>query len=304
MITKIRLQNWKSFKDSTIYIDSLGILIGTNASGKSNVLDAFAFLRAVGEGKSLLDAIQAVRGGEDWIIRRGEDFFCIEIEIEIDGSYYLLDLRVIKRNSVFSFGPCEIHRLGIEGDDVSLGSDGDLLIVGVPSYAGKVPEMAVRSLRRFLGNNTPAIIVSVYGNRAYDDTLIELKDLMESHGFKLLSAAAVIAQHSIFPKIAEGRPNADDMEKLHEFASKSRELLIQIPKMSAVSRLMVKGNRPYRDTKPIPLHPEGSKGKCISCHACVKMCPVGAITMKEPYKTNEKKCISCGRCVVVCPEHG
>ena len=304
MITKIRLQNWKSFKDSTIYIDSLGILIGTNASGKSNVLDAFAFLRAVGEGKSLLDAIQTVRGGEDWIIRRGEDFFCIEIEIEIEGSYYLLDLRVIKRNSDFSFGPCEIHRLGIEGDDVSLGSDGDLLIVGVPSYAGKVPEMAVRSLRRFLGNNTPAIIVSVYGNRAYDDTLIELKDLMESHGFKLLSAAAVIAQHSIFPKIAEGRPNADDMEKLHEFASKSRELLIQIPKMSAVSRLMVKGNRPYRDNKPIPLHPEGSKGKCISCHACVKMCPVGAITMKEPYKTNEKKCISCGRCVVVCPEHG
>ena len=282
----------------------MGILIGTNASGKSNVLDAFAFLRAVGEGKSLLDAIQTVRGGEDWIIRRGEDFFCIEIEIEIEGSYYLLDLRVIKRNSVFSFGPCEIHRLGIEGDDVSLGSDGDLLIVGVPSYAGRVPEMAVRSLRRFLGNNTPAIIVSVYGNRAYDDTLIELKDLMESHGFKLLSAAAVIAQHSIFPKIAEGRPNADDMEKLHDFASKSRELLIQIPKMSAVSRLMVKGNRPYRDTKPIPLHPEGSKGKCISCHACVKMCPVGAITMKEPYKTNEKKCISCGRCVVVCPEHG
>ena len=147
-------------------------------------------------------------------------------------------------------------------DDVSLGSDGDLLIVGVPSYAGRVPEMAVRSLRRFLGNNTPAIIVSVYGNRAYDDTLIELKDLVESHGFKLLSAAAAIAQHSIFPKIAEGRPNADDMEKLHDFASKSRELLLKIPKMSAVSRLMVKGNRPYRDTKPIPLHPEGSRGKC------------------------------------------
>ena len=188
-------------------------------------------------------------------------------------------------------------------DDVSLGSDGDLLIVGVPSYAGRVPEMAVRSLRRFQGNNTPAIIVSVYGNRAYDDTLIELKDLMESHGFKLLSAAAVIAQHSIFPKIAEGRPNADDMEKLHDFASKSRELLLKIPKMSAVSRLMVKGNRPYRDTKPIPLHPEGGRGKCTSCHACVKMCPVGAITMEEPYKPNEKKCISCGRCVVVCPEH-
>ena len=172
-------------------------------------------------------------------------------------------------------------------DDVSLGSDGDLLIVGVPSYAGRVPEMAVHSLRRFLGNNTPAIIVCVYGNRAYDDTLIELKDLVESHDFKLLSAAAVIAQHSIFPKIAEGRPNADDMEKLHDFASKSRELLLKIPKMSAVCRLMVKGNRPYRDAKPIPLHPEGSKGKCTSCHACVKMCPVGAITIgTRPTKRN------------------
>lgn len=188
-------------------------------------------------------------------------------------------------------------------NDVSLDSDGDLLIVGVPSYAGRVPEMAAQSLKRFLGNNTPAIIVCAYGNRAYDDTLIELKDIVEAHGFKLVSAAAVIAQHSIFPKMAEGRPDADDMEKLHEFAVNSKELLSQISKMSAVSRLMVKGNRPYRDTKPIPLHPEGSKSKCTSCHACAKMCPVGAISMEEPYKTNEKKCISCGRCIVVCPEH-
>lgn len=117
MITKIRLQNWKSFKDSTIYIDSLGILIGTNASGKSNVLDAFAFLRVVGEGKSLLDAIQTVRGGEDWIIRRGENSFCLELEVENEGSSYLLDLRVIRKDAVFSYGPCEIHRLGVEDDD-------------------------------------------------------------------------------------------------------------------------------------------------------------------------------------------
>lgn len=192
---------------------------------------------------------------------------------------------------------------GVPKNDVSLDSDGDLLIVGVPSYAGRVPEMAAQSLKRFLGNNTPAIIVCAYGNRAYDDTLIELKDIVEAHGFKLVSAAAVIAQHSIFPKMAEGRPDADDMEKLHEFAVNSKELLSQISKMSAVSRLMVKGNRPYRDTKPIPLHPEGSKSKCTSCHACAKMCPVGAISMEEPYKTNEKKCISCGRCIVVCPEH-
>lgn len=175
--------------------------------------------------------------------------------------------------------------------------------MGVPSYAGRVPEMAARSLKRFLGNNTPVIIVCVYGNRAYDDTLIELKDIVEAHGFKLVSAAAVVAQHSIFPKVAEGRPDAEDIEKLHSFAAKSCDILSQISKMSAVSRLMVNGNRPYRDTKPIPLHPEGSKEKCTSCHACAKMCPADAIDMDKLYKTDEKKCISCGRCIVVCPEH-
>ena len=68
-------------------------------------------------------------------------------------------------------------------------------------------------------------------------------------------------------------------------------ILSQISKMSAVSRLMVNGNRPYPDTKPIPLHPEGSKEKCTSCHACAKMCPADAIDIDKPYKTDEKKCI-------------
>lgn len=114
MITKIRLQNWKSFKDSSLYIDSLGILIGTNASGKSNVLDAFAFLRAVGEGKSLVDAIQTVRGGEDWIVRRGENAFCISVEIEEQANTYVVDLRVRKSGTSFQYGDCQIHLKGDE----------------------------------------------------------------------------------------------------------------------------------------------------------------------------------------------
>lgn len=115
MITKIRLQNWKSFKDSSLYIDSLGILIGTNASGKSNVLDAFAFLRAVAEGKSLLDAIQTVRGGEDWIIRRGENEFCLSVELEGNGTEYTVDLRVKRKGDAsFEYGLCEIHRKDAE----------------------------------------------------------------------------------------------------------------------------------------------------------------------------------------------
>lgn len=113
MITKLRLQNWKSFEDSTLYIDSLSILIGTNASGKSNVLDAFAFLRAIGEGKRLVDAIQAVRGGEEWIVRRGEKGFCISLQIEEEQTY-LVDLRVQKNGDTFQYGSCDIHVKGEE----------------------------------------------------------------------------------------------------------------------------------------------------------------------------------------------
>lgn len=115
MITKLRLQNWKSFEDSTLYIDSLSILIGTNASGKSNVLDAFAFLRAIGEGKRLVDAIQTVRGGEEWIVRRGETGFCISLQIEEEQTY-LVDLRVLKNGDTFQYGTCDIH---VEGDEDS-----------------------------------------------------------------------------------------------------------------------------------------------------------------------------------------
>ena len=85
MITQLRLRNWKSFKESIIYIDPLTFLVGTNASGKSNVLDAFQFLQLLMKGLTLEDAVRQIRGGEDWIIRRGESWMELGITIEEDG---------------------------------------------------------------------------------------------------------------------------------------------------------------------------------------------------------------------------
>ena len=82
MITKLHLINWKSFKDSIVYIDPLTFLIGTNASGKSNVLDAFLFMHLLMKGQSLEEAAAAIRGGEDWIIRKGETWFKLAATIE------------------------------------------------------------------------------------------------------------------------------------------------------------------------------------------------------------------------------
>jgi predicted ATPase len=86
MITKLRLKNWKSFKDSTLYIDPLTILIGINASGKSNVLDALDFIRKIAAAKSgnTNDLLESIRGGKNWLIKRGENSCELDITVVSD----------------------------------------------------------------------------------------------------------------------------------------------------------------------------------------------------------------------------
>lgn len=191
---------------------------------------------------------------------------------------------------------------GTVGDDVTLSGDGDVLIVGVPSYAGRVPQMAVAPISHFIGSNTPAVSVCVYGNRAFDDTLIELQDLVEQNGFKVVAAAAFVAQHSIFPAVANGRPDESDMKRVAEFAADCRQVLLRTRQLADIPHLRVRGNRPYCDAKPVPLHPKCDKSKCKACLTCAKQCPTGAIPEDAPYKTDADRCIACGRCTVVCPQ--
>ena len=104
MITQLRLQNWKSFKDSLIYIDPLTFLIGTNASGKSNVLDAFDFLqRLFSPHYSLDDAIGSIRGGRDWIVRKGEKNFLLEVTIEEEGVTHTISVGVERTENGFVY---------------------------------------------------------------------------------------------------------------------------------------------------------------------------------------------------------
>lgn len=103
MITKLHLVNWKSFEDSIVYIDPLTFLIGTNASGKSNVLDAFQFMHLLMKGMTLEDAAAAIRGGEDWIIRQGQDWFELAVTIENGELEYEYSIHVKKDNVGLSF---------------------------------------------------------------------------------------------------------------------------------------------------------------------------------------------------------
>lgn len=171
----------------------------------------------------------------------------------------------------------------------------ELLVVGVPVYAGRVPAMAAERLRRFKGDNTPAVVVAVYGNRHYDDAVLELHDIMTECGFRTVAAGAFIAQHSIFPKVGAARPDGEDLAEIKSFAEKSLAVLA-----GDFGAINLPGNRPYKVPGGIPIWPTASR-KCNGCGACAKRCPTGAIDPAAPKGVNKEKCIKCGRCIVVCP---
>lgn len=185
-------------------------------------------------------------------------------------------------------------------DEIHMGYD-ELLIVGVPVYAGRIPALAANSIRHIKGEATPAILFCTYGNRDYDDALLELKELVEQNGFKPVSAAAFIAQHSIFPTLAANRPDTSDRQQIDRFATESRKLLEQIESAESLSDIPVKGNHPYKVAKAIPLIPRSGR-RCNRCGACARLCPTHAIDPDNPRKTDKDKCISCAHCIALCPQ--
>lgn len=97
----------------------------------------------------------------------------------------------------------------------------DIIVVAVPVFGGRVPAFALQQLTALHGQNTSAIAVAAYGNRAYEDALLELSDSLTSQAFRVIAAAAVLSEHSMLRSVAAGRPAADDLAQLTDFAKKS-----------------------------------------------------------------------------------
>ena len=176
---------------------------------------------------------------------------------------------------------------------------GDVCLVAVPSYGGRVPSAAVDRIRDLSGNGAWAVLIAVFGNRAIDDTLLELSDELQRAGFRVIAGMEAVAQHSLMPKYGTNRPDADDVTELHSFARQIQQALTAGTLSPAVE---LPGNRPYRDYKGVPLKPSVGSG-CISCGRCAEECPVEAIPMMNCRTTDTKRCISCMHCVTVCPKH-
>lgn len=173
----------------------------------------------------------------------------------------------------------------------------DVVVIAVPSYGGRVPGPATERIGAMKGSGARAVLVCVYGNRAYEDTLVELEDTARQAGFRVIAAVAAIAEHSIARRYAAGRPDAADAKQLQAFAGKIRE------KLSAgdSAEPRIPGNRPYKKAGGSGMVPKPTK-ECTNCGLCAKKCPVQAIDPSDPKLTNKDKCISCMRCVSICPQ--
>lgn len=96
MIKRIELCNWKSFKNATLYIDQMSFVIGTNASGKSNALDALGFLQRLADGANISDGVKETRGGFDWLIMNDEEEATLRVVIKENDIDYRYDLTLRK----------------------------------------------------------------------------------------------------------------------------------------------------------------------------------------------------------------
>ena len=185
-------------------------------------------------------------------------------------------------------------------------SNQDLLVVAVPVYAGRVPAVLEEWLGMLEADRTPTVCMVTYGNREFDDALLELKDCVIKAGGVPIAGAAFIGEHSFSSDtipIAVKRPDAADIEQANTFGIKINELIASISSVDDVKDLAVPGNSPYKERSVMPRQDFIEVGHtCNLCGLCAELCPVEAIDETNCTLTDMDKCIYCCACIKVCPE--
>ncbi|MCI9348191.1 MAG: 4Fe-4S binding protein [Oscillibacter sp.] len=189
--------------------------------------------------------------------------------------------------------------------DYSFGPD-DLVIIGSPTYAGKLPNKILPDFQsRLHGNGAAAIALVTFGNRAYDNSLAELCAVLSADGFQVIAAGAFVGRHAFTDTLGEGRPDWDDLRELRAFGKAAAEKLGR----KDFSKPAVPGDpdAPYyvpkgldgQPAKFLKAKPQTDLSKCCNCGVCARRCPMGAIDPADVSRV-PGLCIKCQACVRYC----
>lgn len=191
-------------------------------------------------------------------------------------------------------------------------SSEDIVVFGLPTYAGRLPNLLLDYLDTINGNSAFAIPVVTFGNRAYDNALVELKNLLEQHDFMTIGAGAFSCEHSFSYTLAAGRPDERDIAFAKDFASKMYDKILKINineyehTAIHVDGDALSGNYQPQTNSGVKIDIRKVKPKtsstCIKCGLCAESCPMGSISFVD-FSEVTGICIKCGACVKKCPTH-
>ena len=194
-------------------------------------------------------------------------------------------------------------------------SSDELLIIGSPTYAGKLPNKILPAFQEKLrGENTPVLLFVSYGNRNFDNSLAELLSVLRTNGFLPLAAAAFACRHAFSDRICPEGPRVEELAEARGFAMRAAEALkaadpavleaaslaFTVPGDAEAPYYVPKGEdgAPAKFLKAKPLT---DLSKCLHCGACAAHCPMGSIDAADTSNV-PGICIKCQACVRGCKQ--